>query len=460
MSKPFYQNKQLVRPAAIPIATVNIRNDGGGIRKGFGTLLKAESFDEVAAEKAVKNHITQTGDVDLDELKPSISKEEVQPEALKKDYDRTKSFLKSFLNTPPVLVNPFNGKEADGVVPSCSFSRKTDRREDNNDKTKKLMEKEKEMEKNKVINVKSNEVAKSKEVLEKVVAAKVKKPLKLSVSSEAGLKRKGVAVRESGTKEVMLATEPKQKAPIRSLGSIVADLNVTKEHVEISAGTGSFIGLKPGENANMDELKNIFYKGNGVGWSDTQTEVAADSQATSSNMTVLGGDAATDALFREAELMGYDIRDTVIKTEDASAPTGDSGFSFGFFEPEPEAAVELSKSDGKSAAVPPSVTKPVGAAAASSGKESEGSRRVQNTMKVHHSALDKDGQPLFYKAVPMPNTLEILKRAKRFCRERPVEAIIEEWKEGREKMVLDYKKKRKDALRNIKKRKAQYQYKK
>jgi hypothetical protein len=90
----------------------------------------------------------------------------------------------------------------------------------------------------------------------------------------------------------------------------------------------------------------------------------------------------------------------------------------------------------------------------------EGSRRVQNTMKVPFADRDHDGQPKYYKPVSMPNTLEILKRAKKFCRERSAEAITEEWKGLREKMVLDYKKKRKDALRNIKKRKLQYQYKK
>jgi len=452
MSKPYYQNKKLVRPAAVPIATVNIRSDGGGLRKGFGTLLKPEAFDEVAAEKAVKNHIEQIGDVDLDDLRPSISSEEVQPEALKKDYDRTKSFLQSFLKEPSVLVNPFSGKDAEESRPRKPVKEKKqrDKERDRERDKEKPKEKPKEVEKSKE---KPKEVEKPKE--------KGKKPLKLSISSEAVKRRDPEAGVESAA-SVKPDAEQKVKGPIRSLGSIVASLNGADAGGESHMAHSSRVSES---RANVGQLKNIFYKDHGVDWSDTM--VSGGSQTNVKVYDNTGGkDSASDALFREAELVGYDIRNAAGGNADGGgADAPGENFSFGFFQPEPETQAETVGMGTSKVDVKPSARAAAAAPSSSAavGKErdaSEGSRRVQNTMKVPYSERDRDGQPRHYKAVPMPNTLEILKRAKRFCRERPTEVIADEWKEVREKMVLDYKKKRKDALRNIKKRKLQYQYKK
>jgi hypothetical protein len=48
-------------------------------------------------------------------------------------------------------------------------------------------------------------------------------------------------------------------------------------------------------------------------------------------------------------------------------------------------------------------------------------------------------------AVVAMSLLDVVANAKRFCRERPEADVVQSWRDNRDKLVVDYKRKRKDA---------------
>ena len=157
-----------------------------------------------------------------------------------------------------------------------------------------------------------------------------------------------------------------------------------------------------GSHADLTVLKNIFHREGGVWWGD-------DGSLKSS---VARGDVVQDRLFLEAEKMGFDIR-----TDGAEGKT----MHFGFFDDHEEGAA-------------------AGPAAA------PGAEGVSEAMDV----CDEPPAP----AAAPPSLLEVVRRARLFCRDGSAEQATEQWKAARERLAADYKRKRKDNRKKVGQRSA------
>ena len=140
-------------------------------------------------------------------------------------------------------------------------------------------------------------------------------------------------------------------------------------------------------------------------------------------------------MFRSAELFGYDIRnDTVDKQDD---------FSFSFFEPP-----KTSNSNNSS----------INTSSTSSTNNDTNKSKSDVTSKLTSTSnkkKDKDNKEnkrpdinlkhFHLKLKSIPNALEIFKKASNFSCTKTHEVLVDEWRNNKEKMVFDYKKKRKDV---------------
>ena len=171
--------------------------------------------------------------------------------------------------------------------------------------------------------------------------------------------------------------------------------------------------------AKLDALKSIFHKEGGVWFGDDGTL----------RETVAKGNVAEDPLFREAEKLGYDIRGSAgAVAAVAEAGKGGAGMMFGFFdEPDTSAPAPVQTAVLAAAVVPDVLTEDAGGLA------------------------DDDVEDVPELPAPAATTLvamslwDIVANANRFCRERPEPEVVQSWRDQRDKLVVDYKRKRKDA---------------
>lgn len=124
-------------------------------------------------------------------------------------------------------------------------------------------------------------------------------------------------------------------------------------------------------------------------------------------------------------MFGYDIR---TEHENAKKET----FAFGFFEEsngENKADVTLNSSDTSKA------SEQQGQKQNKANKKNEKENtRPEINLKYFHLKLK-----------PIPNVLEIFKLARAFSCTKTHEELVENWRNNKEKLTLDYKKKRKDV---------------
>ena len=178
--------------------------------------------------------------------------------------------------------------------------------------------------------------------------------------------------------------------------------------------------------ARLDALKNIFHKEGGVWFGDDFSSLKE---------SVSKGNVAEDALFREAEKMGYDIRSAAAAEAGTISGAfggggGGSGMMFGFFdEADSSPPVAPCLVPSSSSAVSSTLVAEVGL-----GDDDADEEPLAMSVGVEGAAT----------AVVM-SLMDVIINAKRFCRDRSETEVTQSWRDQRDKLVIDYKRKRKDA---------------
>jgi hypothetical protein len=192
-----------------------------------------------------------------------------------------------------------------------------------------------------------------------------------------------------------------------------------KENSNISNNSSIIVEDSQGDAkgyADLNELKDIFYKEGGVWWGDDGTL----------NEAVSRGGAGQDKLFLEAEKLGFDIRSTTQKSEESSV------MKFGFFD---EESNNFDSNSDKVTAEPKTTEQKWKQVIHNDKIEwlpDNGEVEVEKEKKqMHHSLLD------------------IVRNAKKFSRDKPISTIVSDWKESRIKLAVDYKRKRKESRKKI-----------
>eukprot|EP01034_Spumella_vulgaris_P025550 gene25550-32020_t len=197
-----------------------------------------------------------------------------------------------------------------------------------------------------------------------------------------------------------------------SVGKVSTETAAEQQSTLVNGSTES--GSKATEIVQLDKLKSIFYKElmqGGVWWDDSGSVATGEA--------VMRG--TVDPLFLEAEKFGIDIRA-------ASESKEESSMLFGFFdESEQVAAVHVESSS------------------ADKGEGEAATSHVQRHEEVSTADAQQASLTGAKRAISSMSVEEMLQTAKKFCRIKSVDEVTKEWNEGRDKLVLDYKRKFKDA---------------
>lgn len=164
--------------------------------------------------------------------------------------------------------------------------------------------------------------------------------------------------------------------------------------------------------ANLSELKDIFYKEGGVWWGDDGTL----------NEAVSRGGAGQDKLFLEAEKLGFDIRTTTQKSEESNV------MKFGFFDEEPN---NFDSANDKITDEPKTIEQ--------KWKQVIHNDKIEWLPDNGEVEVEKEKKQTFL------SLFDIVRNAKKFSRGKPIAIIVSDWKESRIKLAVDYKRKRKES---------------
>ena len=192
---------------------------------------------------------------------------------------------------------------------------------------------------------------------------------------------------------------------------------------------------------NLSKLGDIFHKDGGIWWGDDGTL----------KETVMKGDIdqVDNARFREAEKLGIDIRpvtaeekssksfklnffpDEEERNESSEPSNAEPSFSFSFgFKPDKNEDMSANPSISNAPATNP------------------GTKRRRESIEEYNSRIEREE----YKSKSLiPVSLQdVISTCKLFAREETEEAFTERWKLQREKLVTDYKRKKRDSKRRTK----------
>jgi len=320
---------------------------------------------------------------------------------------------------------------------------------------------------------------------------------KKTLRKEAQEKKKVGFAEEANTEHCIEVEGEEEARPVLSAeaAETLAILNELKgnSHSSAPAVSASVTNDKQEEEdilttkdgfAKMNQLKDIFYREGGVWWGDDGTLTGA----------VGKGAAAADPLFLEAEKRGIDIR-TLTKSKagtsgaassnisggsDASAGAG-LGAIFNFLPGETTAAASRSENnveeDDKqmifsffsepttttAAISTDAFAKPISSTCAVApmmellnsnhtvAQDDTMPTRALNeanptVLSSQASVVDGSGLPARPVLVDL-NVAEMVALARKFGREKELDVLNSEWRDGKDRLVLDYKRKRKDMQR-------------
>lgn len=182
-------------------------------------------------------------------------------------------------------------------------------------------------------------------------------------------------------------------------------------------------GTGGGDYADTAAFKQMFHKESGVWFGDDGTL----------EQSVSKGSEALDRLFLEAEMQGIDLRSNTATTAKADSNV----MKFSFFD---DPALP-----GDSTGSASFLDNPMDA-----NRNTNPAPRTSNPPpEVLPALTEKERFEQLWNAMPPPMTIEqVILSCRTFCRDKPEEELIKDWKATREKMLLSFKRRRKDAIKH------------
>lgn len=369
-----------------PAGSLPVQPAGGGMRRGFGSLLSAPEPKPAALQTLQCQDIFKGDELDRqiayddigyqsDDGEACIAAEDIEEEALNNERSRANDILARVLklateNGPNTMQKPRKGDKEKA------------REEQNKDK-----------------DLKKDSSARSE-------------PAK------------------SDSKDVSLSERGKGTEAEQGLEHTAIDHANDKD--------GSEHHVVPSGSANLNVLKDIFHRDGGMWWGDDGTLDHA----------VAKGSVADNALFLEAEKLGIDIRDVDKPVSDgADEQTEGGGMMFGFFDDPVEENEGTAVVFGEQS-VGTALAQPAGDSRAKDEGTDKRSQHDQLDKHDRNNSTDKQNGGVASMALTyaVPATfVSIIKSAKMFCRQIPVASIRAEWKKSRTGMLTSFKKKRSQA---------------
>jgi hypothetical protein len=245
-----------------------------------------------------------------------------------------------------------------------------------------------------------------------------------------------------------LMDDAETEATIRAARARQEEKDAARREKDRERGISNDKDLRGGGNgaeaeaseADLAKLKNIFSKDDGGVWfGNTGTDLKTEA---------IKGDAKADKIFMEAEKFGFDVRD--------GAAGGDkSGMTFGFFD------------DGAAPGAKESTTLPLSSPSLQASEQPAETERPSSSSTLPSDEAEKEGAPIgeMHEVSLSPSgesaapastpkvfsLLEVVHQAKRFRRsdQSSAEQLVREWQASRDKLSLDYRRRRKDTKRRM-----------